>query len=738
LKKYKIESENKDIEKKEIRKYIRQKPNDRILGLKIPLALYNLSNPDKNKGFSKFLKNIGEEPVIWDQYMTEESRKQIIGYLEKKGYYNAEVSDTVLLDDQKATVKYNLHPNAPYFIDNVEYAVRDSILKPFILPDTNRLPLEEGKVFSLELLQQERNMIESILRNKGFYRFSKDFVNFIADTLGRRNLVDLKVEINKFMIKQGEDEFKTTTHKRYKIDSIFIFPDYDPKEAIAHRQEYLQNVDTTVYDDLIFVYNDDPGVDLDIISQMNYIREEEWYSQEEVDQTYERLNSLRLFKIINIKFDTTRMNTQDSRVMGLNGYIYLQKFKLQSYTIELEGTNSSGNIGGGGNLVYSHRSLFGGAEQFQSKFTGAFEILDQEKFNRIDNTVRLGTEVGIDFPKFLLPFIRSEEFVKKYHPKTSLSATYNYQERPDYTRTLANLSFGYRWRNQKNMTHYVNPLELNFLQLPFLSENFRNNLGDIYLKSSYDDHFLSVSSYSMIYNNQNVKKTNDFQYLRMNAEVGGNLLTTMNKIAGSDKVGDHYELFGIRYAQFFKTDIEFRHYELLSDNNRFVYRLFVGGGVPYGNSTALPFVKQYFSGGANSIRAWNVRALGPGSYTPKEDFRGYPNLTADFKFEANWEYRFDMFWILEGALFWDVGNIWSLNKGDERKGALLTTDDFLDELAIGSGLGLRFDLSFSVLRLDLGIKMKDPSYEKGERWLPGNRQINNETISWNIAIGYPF
>ncbi len=737
LKNYKIETEDKDIEKREIRKYVQQKPNRRILGLKIPLALYSLSNPGKEEGLNKFLKKTGEEPVVLDTYLIKETRDQISNYLEKKGYYSASVSDTVVYNGQKATVKYDIDLNEPYVIDQVEYEVRDSSLRSYLLPDTSTLPISRGDVFSVELLQQERNMIEDILRNKGFYRFSKDFVNFIADTLGEKNRVDLKVEVSKYMIQEGDGEFRRMPHKRYKIDSIYVFPAYNPQEAIAEKQEYLKNRDTTMYNGLTFIYNRQPTFDLDIISQSNYIKRGQWYNQEDVDRTYDRLNSLRLFRIINVKFEESGLGS-DSTIRELNAFVYLQKFKLQSYTIELEGTNSSGNIGGGGNLVYSHKSLFGGAEQFQSKFTGAFEILDREKFNRIDNTVRLGTEVSIDFPEFLLPFVRSEQFVKKYQPQTSLSGLYNYQERPDYTRTLANLSFGYHWRNRKNLTHYINPIELNILQLPYLSDKFKRDLDEVYLRSSYDDHFLSVTSYSMIYNNQNVQRTNDFQYFRLNAELGGNLLSGFSQVFDARKVEDHYEIFGIRYAQFFKTDLEFRHYEIFNEENRFIYRFFIGGGFPYGNSTALPFIKQYFSGGANSLRAWNVRALGPGSYTPKIDFRGYPNLTADFKFEANWEYRFDMFWMLEGAFFLDAGNIWSLNKNDDRKGALLESDEFLNEIAIGTGFGLRLDLSFSVFRLDLGVKLKDPAYEKGNRWLPGNRQISGETVSWNIAIGYPF
>ena len=738
LKKYKIKTNNKNIEKSEIKKYIRQKPNQRFLGMSFPLFLYNLSNPDKEKGINKWLRKSGEAPVVWDPYMMKESARQIKSYLEKQGYYDARVTDTALFHDQKVTVQYNLDADKPYRISQVNYRVNDSILSPFFYPDTSRLPVKPGEVFSVDLLEQERNMIESILRNHGFYRFSKDFVSYIADTSARGKTVDLTVAINPYPVQQEEgDEFTTTSHKRYRIDSIYIFPDYDPREAIADRQEYIEGLDTLEHKNLKFVFQGDPDIDLDVITQSNYLEPGQWYSQDETDKTYQHLNSLRLFQIINIKYNESS-GERDSLLEKLDCHIYLKKFKLQSYTIELEGTNSSGNMGGAGNLVYTHKSIFGGAEQFQSKFTGAFEILDQDKFNRIDNTLRLGTEVSIDFPQFLLPVLRSDRFVKEYNPKTTLSAMYNYQERPDYTRTLASMTFGYRWQNRNYLTHYVNPIELNVLRLPYLSDNFKRNMEDIYLRSSYDDHFLSVTSYSMIFNNQDMKKTRNFQYYRLNAEIAGNLLTAFSHITNMNKVGDHYELFGIRYAQFFKLDFDFRHYQILNDQERFVYRLFMGGGFPYGNSNALPFVKQYYSGGANSLRAWNVRALGPGSYRPREDFRGYPNLTGDLKLELNWEYRFKMFWLLQGAFFVDAGNIWSVNPSDERQGALFDPQDFFNEIAIGTGFGIRFDLSFSVLRLDVGLKMKDPSYPQGERWLPGNRPVNRETVSWNIAIGYPF
>ncbi len=739
LKSNEIEISSGKVKERDLKEYIKQKPNRRVLGLKLPMYFYSLSNPEKEKGFSKFLREKAEKPVIWDKYMTEESLKQMKYFLENKGYYNATVEDTAIKKDQKVKVKYLVKLNEPYVIHNVTFDVRDSVLSPYIFSDTVNSFLEKGERFEVELLEKERNRITNNLKEDGFYRFSKDFINYIADTTvnDEHNRVDLTVQINKYLINAEEDTFRQVHHKRYKINQIYVYPDYEPKEAIAREDEYLEDLDTTLFGGIHFIYEGEPGIKLNLIKQSNYLEKDEWYNQNDVNSTYEHLNSLRLFKLINIRFRETDSTGSEDSARFLNAFIYLKKFKLQSYTIELEGTNSSGNLGGAGNLLYRHKSLMRGAENFEAKLTGAFEILDPEKFNRIDNTVKVGGEVNLDLPKFLLPVLKSERFVKKYHPKTSLSTLYNYQERPDYTRTIANLSFGYKWKSKQNVNHFVNPIELNILRLPFRSEEFRKAIENTFLVNSYQDHFLSLSSYSLAYNNQDVKKSRNFQYFRMNSELGGNILSGISNLIDQPKTKGHYEIFGIRYAQFFKLDFDLRHYHIFDAENRIVYRLFAGGGFPYGNSEALPFVKQYFSGGANSLRAWNVRALGPGSFSPEEEV-GFPNQTGDLKLEANMEYRFAMFWILEGALFLDAGNIWAIDENENIKGAMFRTDRFINEIAIGTGFGLRFDLSFSVVRLDLGLKLRDPEFPLDERWIFGNRKISTNTISWNIAIGYPF
>ncbi|MFP4447453.1 MAG: BamA/TamA family outer membrane protein [Bacteroidota bacterium] len=737
LKKNAIETDSRRIKERELEKFIRQQPNRTVLGIKFPLYLYSLSNPEKEKGISNFLREKGEAPVIWDEYLMEDTKEQIQYYLENRGYYNTEVKDTAILKNHKARVKYSIEANKPHKIRKVDFEVRDSSLKKFVYQDTSNTLLNKGDIFDVELLQKERERINSYLKTKGYYRFSEDFINYVADTTENSDnskWVDLTVQIDKFRIRDN-DSYERVSHSRYKVNKIYVYPDYDPKEAIASEESYMQRSDSTEYEGLFFIFDEDPAFNYSLIKQANYIQNGEWYNRDDVNSTYDHLNSYRLFKLINIRFREAD-SIAENGTKYLNAHIYLKKFPSQSYTIELEGTNSSGNLGGGGNVLYHHKNLFSGAENFETKLTGAFEILDPERVTRIDNMIKIGGEMNLDIPKFIVPFLERDRFVKKYHPKTSFSAHYNYQERPDYTRTLANMSFGYKWQSG-NFDHFVNPVELNILRLPYRSEEFRRTIENTYLRNSYEDHFLSLSSYRLIFNNQDVKKSRDFQFFRINTEFGGNILSGVNTLLREKEETTHYELFGIRYAQFFKIDFDFRYYKILNSDNRLVYRFFAGGGFPYGNSSVLPFVKQYFSGGANSIRAWNVRSLGPGSFSPEEPVR-YPNQTGDLKLEANMEYRFDMFWILKGALFLDMGNIWTIDKHENIPGAKFNIDEIHEDIAIGTGFGLRFDLSFSVVRLDIGLKMRDPGFEENERWLPGNRKISNNTLSWNIAIGYPF
>ena len=741
LGRYRIKVKEGKVKKDEIKNYIRQKPNKRILGLRFHLWLYNLSRKDKDNGLSNWLKTIGEEPVIYDEYLSNKSIDLLKSYFDNKGYYHSIVKDTVQLKRKRARILYIVEINDPYKIKRIKHTCNDTNLAPDVMPDTINSLINAGDNFDLDLLQDEMQRIETNLKNKGYFRFNKDFIFFQADSSSKSLEVDLLMNIHKFQKKGPDNTIIKTSHKKYFINKVFVFTNFDQKEALSLGENYYNDLDTTYVDGIYFISKGIDKLNKRVVIQSNFMQEGEQYSLYNANKTYKHLNSLRLFKIINIQFNTVDSLENDSLNLGyLNCNIQLSKYYLQSYTMELQGTNSSGNIGVGGNLLYRHRSLFGGAEITDFRINGSIEAIDTSliELNRINYTTEIGGNISVSIPKFILPIFKAEKFSKKYSPKTQISAGYNFKDRIAYRRTIANLSYGYFWDGNKFLKHSIKLLELNAVNLPYATQDFKNYIESNNLQSSYDNHLVSVTNYSLIFNNQDIKKNRDFYFIRLNSEISGNILSGISELTNASKNDEgKYLTFGIPFSQYAKFDLDFRYYDIINKSNTIVYRLFGGVGIPYGNSASLPFEKMYFSGGANSIRAWSVRDLGPGSYSGGSITR-FPNQTGDIKLEANLEYRFKMFWVLEGALFIDAGNVWNLNS-DKFEGGLFRMDEFYKEFAIGSGVGTRFDFSFFIFRLDLGVKLRDPALPDGERWIIGNRNLAwQEDFTINIGIGYPF
>jgi outer membrane protein assembly factor BamA len=739
LDRYRIKVKDGNVKKDEIKNYVRQKPNKRILGIRFHLWLYNLSRKDKEKGINNWYRKIGEEPVIYDQFLSDKSVDLLKSYLDNKGYYNSIVKDTVLLKRKRARILYKIQVKEPFKIRSINYSCRDTNMAPNVLPDTINSIIIPGNNFDLDILQDERERVETNLKNKGYYRFNKDFISFQADSSAKSLEVDLKMTINEFQKRDAANNIINTSHKRYLINKVFVFTNFDQKEALLQSDYYTTNLDTTFIDGIYFVSKGQDKLNRRVILQSNFIQQGDFYSLNNANRTYKHLNSLRLFKIINIQFSTVDSLDIDSLNLGyINCNIQLTKYFLQSYTIELQGTNSYGNIGIGGNFLYQHRSLFGGAEITDFRINGAIEAIDEQNIAGNYYTTELGANVTVSIPKFILPIFKGERFSKKYSPKTQISGGYNFQDRIDYRRSIANLSYGYIWDGSKYLKHSMKLLELNAVTLPYASPEFKNYIDSTFLKSSYDNHLISVTNYSLIFNNQDLKKNKDFYFLRLNTEISGNILSGISELSNATKnENNSYVVFGIPFSQYSKLDLDLRYYDIIDNSNTIAYRLFGGLGIPYGNSISLPFEKMYFSGGANSIRAWNVRDLGPGSYSGGSRTR-FPNQTGDIKLEANIEYRFKMFWVIEGALFIDAGNVWNLNS-DEFEGGLFRKDQFYKEFAVGSGVGARFDFSFFIFRLDLGLKLRDPALPDGDRWIPGNRALTwQDDFTINIGIGYPF
>jgi outer membrane protein assembly factor BamA len=759
--KIKIISKDKEtlVKEADIERYIRQKPNKRVIAFRLHLRIYNMAKPGKEKGLSKLFRTIGEEPVLLDTFQTRQSVSNLSRFLESKGYYNARVKDTTVFDKKRATVKYDVYPGEPMRIRNISYTIEDTLIRLVVLGDTLNRVIRKGSAFDMDLLRLERERIETSLKEDGYFFFSREFITFDADTNISGRQVDLELLIrNRFLRTEFGDKIPQK-YKKYDISNVFIYTNYDPVEFYYLQEEGL--LDTVEFDNQKFIYSLSPGIRYKTISNSNLIRPGQVFAESIVQKTRNNLNSLRLYRAVNIFFradeeqpiktvndDNFLFFNKDEEAKlektgKLNCYIQLTPFTLQSYQVDLVGTNTTSDIGVEGNMSYQHKNIFKGAEVLDLKLRGMVQLLTGENYTA--GSYEMGGSVGLNFPRFLSPF-SGQEHINKYSPRTQITTSYNFQKRPEYTRTVAALNFGYSWKAENKFSYTFNPVEINIINIYGVSDRFWNNIKNTYLANSYKNQLVTLTSYGFIFSNQaNSKK--DFSVLRFNAEVSGNTLYGLFSLLKMEKDNGSYKIFETSFSQFVRSDINYIFNHKIDNNNTIVYRAYAGAGLPYGNSAALPFEKKFFSGGSTGVRAWHARGLGPGTYIDSK--LAILNQTADIKLEANIEYRFKLFWMLEGAFFLDAGNIWAISSADERPGALFTPSTFYKEIALGTGTGIRMNLGFFTLRFDLGLKIHDPgartSTEENpdllintNHWIPFDRKYQKSDYVIHFGIGYPF
>lgn len=731
-----IKHTSRELPENELQSYIRNKENLKILGIwKFHLGLYNLSGPDTGRWYNRWLKRIGEAPVLYDQNQTAMSRDLLEKYLRSKGYFLGQVKDTAIVKSKKKVkVEFALYPSARYRINKLSYHIEDDSIRPIVKGDSLRTLLKRNRPFDSDLHNQERDRITAKLRNLGYYSFSKDYIYFKADsTIGNYMVNDTLVimppltMVDKQPVHQGE-------HAKYKYRHVYYIISSTPQKALVGTEDTTTKFDTLMFQGAYFLYNKTIDVHPSVLAGSSYINPGELYNASNTDKTRVLLSSLSTFRYIDIRYKNVPKPTPSDPYEYLDCFIQLIPSKKQSFSIQLEGTNSSGNLGAGGNIKYQHRNLFRGAELFDA----GLRISEERQFVRGTkdkfNTFEIGGEIGVEFPKFMAPLV-SETFRKKYTPRTTIQFAYNYQRRPDYTRTIANVRWGYNWRGSRYVTHYLYPSELNLIWLPTIHPDFQADIANTFLQYSYENHFILNSNYSLVYNTQTRVKQPEYFWGRLNLELAGNLLNELAPL-WEDDTNDYNDILGIRFAQYTKGDVEIRYHHALDKFNSLAYRFFAGVAYPYGNLKVMPFEKTYFSGGANGIRAWPVRGLGPGVY--KDTISSFYNQTSDIKLEANAEYRFKLFWLLEGALFLDAGNIWSIREDASRDGGLFKFNEFYKQIAVGTGFGFRMDFDYFLFRVDVGAKAVDPTKPSGDRWVFGSRTLRWSEMTYNFAIGYPF
>lgn len=741
VKKVELTVDNPEINKEEAKSYIRQKENYKILGfIKFYLLLYNLSSKEKS---DDWLKRIGEAPQIYDEVMKERSEDQLQQYMDLKGFYGANIESKVDVNEKKrkATVSYSIRTGEQYTINKINYHFVNPELQRIYYNDSLKLRMRPGKPFDIYELEKQQKRIVSLYQNNGYFYFSTNQVRYLADTNRYEKQVVLDLYIGE--TNRGQlDSAKVLSQYHIRNFKYSVMPGNTPvtvtRENIQAFSDTLQWSNSTLY------LNKQVKYPPSLFDRTNQMKSGDLYRSGEVENTFNAFNRLRQFRFVDIQFQEVAENN-DSNLLDCN--IRLAPLNKQSTSFDIEGTNTSGNLGVAGNIYYQHRNLFKGAEVFQLRLKGAVERMNRNVGGQRENfnTREFGIESNLIVPKLLGPgrYIRSFE---RYLPKTTFNVGYNYQRRPEYTRTISNFKVGYDWKSKRTVRHLWNFMDFNIVRLSEFDEDFINSIEDLYIKSSFTDHVILSMNYSLIYNNQELNAGKNYTYMRFNVEAAGNLLYGISSILGQEKTErldtitgqtfEYYTLFNTQYAQYFKADVEFRRSIEIDKYNSIVGRAFMGVGVPYGNSGVMPFEKQYFAGGANGIRAWQVRSLGPGTYRAPED--AYPNQSGDIKLEGNIEYRFRLLGALEGALFVDAGNVWAVTKNDNREGALFKLNKFYRQFAIGTGTGLRFDWDYFILRVDLGMKLRDPANAEGERWIIGNRSLTGDDFALSFAIGYPF
>ena len=728
-----------DIPNDQLKGLIRPKENKTIFGFwHFYLGLYNLSGRNGDNGMNKWFRRIGEAPVIYDEFMVNKSRNQLKLYLKNKGYFNAVVTDTVIVNEKKrkVNVEYHIKAGKRSYIHTVGYKIIDKNVRNMVYSDTIHSLLRGKKAFDVDLLDKERERIAKFLNTNGYYAFSKDYIYYIADSLRGKYLIRDTIVIASVLRRLPDGRDTTENHSRYKIKDVYFFVDFNPQDALLEESKYTTKFDTLYYKGYYFLYKNKIKFKPNVLINSTYITPGELYDITKVEKTQTLITELNLFRYISIKFSELQNTVDKDGDKLIKCYIQLTPSKPQSYALEIEGTNSSGNLGAAGNIKYQHKNILRGAEIFNSRLRLAYQNQSSRGDKTNFNIIEVGFDAGMTFPKFLIPF-RIEGFRRRYNPRSSVSVGVNYQQRPDYTRTIANSKLSYDWKSSQKISHIFSILDFNLVWVPFISDDFWDYIKDTYMRYSYEDHLILNTNYTFQYNGQNLSNKHNFWYIKSYFESSGNLVDGLVKLFTKGVPEDgYYKLMGIRYAQYVKTDYDIRFHHIVDKKNAFAYRLFIGVGYPYGNLNVLPFEKMYFSGGANSIRAWPVRGLGPGEF--KEDQLDYYNQTADIKLEFNAEYRFKLLWIIEGALFADMGNIWSIRPESAPEGGLFKFNEFYKQIAVGLGTGLRFDFGYFVFRLDVGIKTIDPSMPLGHRWVLGTNPLDWNDLGFNFAIGYPF
>ena len=706
LDKVKVVSDTKAkyVDPDELRSLVRQRGNSRwFSATKLPLATYSLSGRDSTKWINRMLRSIGEAPQLYDSVSTYQSASDLLVQLQNLGYLRASVDVQNKVKGKKVTTTYLLHPGKPYFLRNVSYDIQDSAIAVILdsVPSEYRL-LRTGVVFNVENLDTERKRLTKYLTNRGYYRFNKDFISYRADSVGDSQEIDLTLVLHPYRT----NTIDSLPHRQYKIKNVSYISGNSDEPKIPIRMSVLRN--------------------------NTFVNKGDLYSAHALQNTYNHLGRLGVVRYTNISF------REDPDSLLLDCDIQLSTNKPSTISFQPEGTNTAGDLGAAASLTYQNRNLFHGSENLSIELRGAYEAIKGLEGYNNSNYLEFSTGAKLNFPRFIVPFL-SSDFRRRVNATSEVSVLYDMQNRPEFYRRVFSVGWRYKWNNQNSKSRYqLDLLDLNYIYMPWVSETFRREyLEDTssrnsILRYNYENLFIMKIGLGYAYNN-------GIYAFKTNIETAGNFLNAASHLLNFHQNGEgQYTFLNLAYAQYARANFDFTRNIRFDYNNQLVFHVGLGIAYPYGNSRILPFEKRYFSGGANSVRGWSVRSLGPGKYVGHDGRIDFINQTGDMKLDLNMEYRAFLFWKFNGALFVDAGNIWTLRSYEEQPGGQFRISEFWKELAVSYGLGLRLNFDYFIIRFDMGMKAVNPAFEDSKGHFPIIHPKLSRDFAFHFAVGLPF
>lgn len=696
-----------DINVGQLKSYVRQKGNSRwFSSVKIPLATYSLSGRDTSRWVNRMLRSIGEAPVLFDSIGAQRSCEDLKLALRNMGYMDAQVEMTPhMRGPKKMDAVYLLYPGEPYYVRHFNYDIRDSIVAQIIADNTEgKTFIQDGMRFNVNSLNDERKRITDLLTDRGYHKFHKDYITFKADSSIGNKTFDLSLILHQYVA--GRDSL--SLHPRYIVNSI-SYSSGNPSDSLIHLRRSVLAANTAIKDG-------------------------DYFSSSALRKTYNQFGRLQAVKYTNISF----AENENSRLLDCN--IQLITNKPHSISFEPEGTNTAGDLGAAFAITYQNRNLFKGSEVFNLQLRGAYEAIRGLEGYKNQDFIEYSVESSLSFPRIIAPKFLTNIIGNRYDARSEVSVMYDLQNRPEYHRRVLSMAWKYKWSNEGHHDRYqIDLLDINYLFMPWISDTFRKDYleddtnRNAILRYNYEN--LLIMKWGVGYNYNNGRYA-----IKANVETSGNLLNLCSGLLNFEKNEQgQYQVFGIAYAQYAKADFDFTNNISFDYNNQLIFHVGFGIAYPYGNSTILPFEKRYFSGGANSVRGWSVRELGPGKFKGTDGNIDFINQTGDMKLDLNVEYRAHLFWKMNGALFVDAGNIWTIRNYEDQPGGQFKFSEFWKQIAVGYGIGFRMNFDYFILRFDLGMKAVNPSYEiDGGEQFPLVKPKFSRDFTFHFAVGLPF